>query len=109
MGREKKGFQVLGVNHYSTGRRLVPLVEIVKRTVHMTLELADRVGAGGQLGEARPASVEPGTNRTGDGVADPAESNCVAAERTARIGTEPHTLPACDVDRVRRIAGPRSA
>jgi 3-oxoacyl-[acyl-carrier-protein] synthase III len=52
MGREKKGFQVLGVNYYSTGRRLVPLVEIVKRTVHMTRELADRVGAGKQLGEA---------------------------------------------------------
>ncbi|MGO9245972.1 MAG: hypothetical protein ACLP0A_07145 [Verrucomicrobiia bacterium] len=52
MGREKRGFQVLGVNQYSTGRRLVPLVEIVKRTVHMTRELADRVGAGGQLGEA---------------------------------------------------------
>ncbi|MGD1018637.1 MAG: hypothetical protein ABSA12_04885 [Verrucomicrobiia bacterium] len=52
MGRERRGFQVLGVNHYSTGRRLVPLVEIVKRTVHMTRELADRVGVGGRLGEA---------------------------------------------------------
>lgn len=52
IGREKKGFQVLGVNYYSTGRRLVPLVEIVKRTVHMTRELADRVGVGRQLDEA---------------------------------------------------------
>jgi 3-oxoacyl-[acyl-carrier-protein] synthase III len=52
MSREKKGFQVLGINYYSTGRRLVPLVEIVKRAVHMTRELADRVGVGKQLGEA---------------------------------------------------------
>lgn len=52
LGHEKKGFQVLGFNHYSTGRRLVPLVEIVKRTVHMTRELADRVGVSGQIGEA---------------------------------------------------------
>ena len=52
MSREKNGFQVLGIDHYSTGRRLVPLVEIVKRTVHMTRELAECAGVTSGLGEA---------------------------------------------------------
>lgn len=40
VGREPRGYEVLGVTYYSTTRRLVPLVEIVKRTVQMTQELA---------------------------------------------------------------------
>ena len=33
-------YQLLGINYYSTARTLVPLFEIVKRTVQMTRELA---------------------------------------------------------------------
>lgn len=40
VGREQQGYEVLGISYYSTTRRLVPLVEIVKRTVQMTQELA---------------------------------------------------------------------
>ncbi len=39
VGREQRGYQVLGISYYSTIRRMVPLVEIVKRTVQMTQEL----------------------------------------------------------------------
>ncbi|HEX8281509.1 MAG TPA: hypothetical protein VF551_09030, partial [Chthoniobacterales bacterium] len=38
--RNAGDYQVLGVSFYSTTRTLVPLVEIVKRTVQMTQELA---------------------------------------------------------------------
>ena len=40
IGREEHGYQLLGVNYYSTTRPLVPLVEIVKRTVQMIMDLA---------------------------------------------------------------------
>jgi hypothetical protein len=40
VGREPQGYQLLGVNYYSTTRTLVPLVEIVKRTVEMIQDLA---------------------------------------------------------------------
>ncbi len=35
VGKESKGYQILGVNWYSTGRTAVPLLELVKRTVQM--------------------------------------------------------------------------
>jgi hypothetical protein len=44
VGREPRGYQLLGINFYSTPRVLVPLVEIVKRTVRMTQELAACTG-----------------------------------------------------------------
>jgi hypothetical protein len=40
VGREDRGYQLLGVSYYSTMRKLVPLVEIVKRTVEMVQSLA---------------------------------------------------------------------
>ena len=40
VGREERGYQLLGINYYSTTRKLVPLVEIVKRTVEMMQGLA---------------------------------------------------------------------
>jgi hypothetical protein len=40
VGREERGYQVLGISYYSTTRKLVPLVEIVKRTVEMIQQLA---------------------------------------------------------------------
>jgi hypothetical protein len=42
-GREKRGFKLLGITYYSTIRRIVPLVEIVKRSVQMIRELAKEV------------------------------------------------------------------
>ncbi len=44
VGRSRHGYQVLGVNFYSTTRTLVPLVEIVKRTVQMIQDLATHLG-----------------------------------------------------------------
>lgn len=44
VGSEQCGYQVLGIQFYSTARRLVPLVEIVKRTVEMTQKLATGLG-----------------------------------------------------------------
>lgn len=44
LGREQCGYQLLGINYYSTTRTLVPLVEIVKRTVQMTKDLATSLG-----------------------------------------------------------------
>ena len=44
VGRKKQGYQLLGIGYYSTTRRLVPLVEIVKRTVEMIQSLADDLG-----------------------------------------------------------------
>ena len=44
VGREDRGYQLLGVSCYSTMRKLVPLVEIVKRTVEMTQALASELG-----------------------------------------------------------------
>jgi hypothetical protein len=41
VGGEKQGYRLLGIGYYSTTRRLVPLVEIVKRTVEMIQTLAD--------------------------------------------------------------------
>src|SRR6476659_5308775 len=43
VGREERGYQLLGINYYSTTRKLVPLVEVVKRTVQMIQELANRL------------------------------------------------------------------
>jgi hypothetical protein len=40
VGHEARGYQLLGLNYYSTTRKLVPLVEIVKRTVEMVQSLA---------------------------------------------------------------------
>jgi hypothetical protein len=40
VGKEERGYQILGVKYYSTTRKLVPLVEIVKRTVDMIQTLA---------------------------------------------------------------------
>jgi hypothetical protein len=40
-GPEKRGYRVLGLMFYSTARTLVPLVEIVKRTVQMVTDLAE--------------------------------------------------------------------
>ena len=39
LGREKNGYQVLGIAYYSTQRAIVPLVEIVKQTVLMVRDL----------------------------------------------------------------------
>ncbi len=44
VGREKRGYQLLGTSYYSTTRKLVPLVEIVKRTVEMIQGLATELG-----------------------------------------------------------------
>ena len=44
VGREKQSYQLLGISYYSTTRRLVPLVEIVQRTVEMIQSLADDLG-----------------------------------------------------------------
>jgi hypothetical protein len=40
VGREQSGYQLLGINHYSTTRAKIPFVEIVKRTVQMIQDLA---------------------------------------------------------------------
>jgi len=40
IGHDQCGYQLLGINYYSTTRRAVPFVEIVKRTVQMIQELA---------------------------------------------------------------------
>jgi 3-oxoacyl-[acyl-carrier-protein] synthase III len=40
VGHEQYGYQLLGINYYSTTRTAVPFVEIVKRTVQMVQELA---------------------------------------------------------------------
>ena len=44
VGPEERGYQLLGLNYYSTTRKLVPLVEIVKRTVDMMQSLAAELG-----------------------------------------------------------------
>lgn len=44
VGPEKRGYQLLGISYYSTVRRLVPLVEIVKRTVEMVQGLVSDLG-----------------------------------------------------------------
>jgi hypothetical protein len=44
VGREERGYQLLGISYYSTTRKLVPLVEIVKRTVEMIQALATELG-----------------------------------------------------------------
>jgi hypothetical protein len=40
LGRDQCGYQLLGISYYSTTRMLVPLVEVVKRTVRMVRSLA---------------------------------------------------------------------
>ena len=44
VGHERRGYQLLGLNFYSTTRRAVPFVEIVKLTVQMIQELATCLG-----------------------------------------------------------------
>ncbi len=44
VGPETRGYRLLGISYYSTARKLVPLVEIVKRTVEMTEGLARELG-----------------------------------------------------------------
>ena len=44
VGPEQHGYQLLGINYYSTTRPGVPFVEIVKRTVQMVQELATSLG-----------------------------------------------------------------
>jgi hypothetical protein len=44
VGREERGYRLLGVSYYSTTRKLVPLVEIVKRSVDMIQELSGGLG-----------------------------------------------------------------
>lgn len=39
LGRERSGYQVMGVAQYSSSRSLIPLVEVVKRSVVMTKSL----------------------------------------------------------------------
>ena len=41
VGREKRGYQLLGISYYSTTRQIVPLVQIVKLAVQMIRELAN--------------------------------------------------------------------
>ncbi len=41
IGHEQLGYQLLGINYYSTTRTAVPFVEIVKRTVQMIQDLAN--------------------------------------------------------------------
>lgn len=43
LGRTQCGYQLLGIHYYSTTRKLVPLLEVVKRTVQMIKELAIRL------------------------------------------------------------------
>ena len=44
VGRERCGYQILGLNYYSTTRVLVPLLEVIKRTVQMIQVLAKKLG-----------------------------------------------------------------
>ena len=44
VGHQQHGYQLLGVNYYSTTRAGVPFVEIVRRTVQMVQELATNLG-----------------------------------------------------------------
>jgi hypothetical protein len=44
VGHEERGYQLLGLDYYSTTRKAVPLVEIVKRTVEMMQSLAIELG-----------------------------------------------------------------
>lgn len=43
-GRGKGGYQVMGVGQYSSSRSLIPLVEVVKRSVVMTKALLETAG-----------------------------------------------------------------
>jgi hypothetical protein len=47
MGREKCGYQLLGISYYSSKRLHVPLVEIVKQTVQMVRSLTKALGVDG--------------------------------------------------------------
>lgn len=44
VGPERRGYQLLGISYYSTVRKLVPLVEVVKRTVEMIQGLTSDLG-----------------------------------------------------------------
>ena len=43
-GHEKRGYQVMAVGQYSSSRSLIPLVEVVKRSVVMTKSLLEGAG-----------------------------------------------------------------
>lgn len=47
IGREECGYQLLGINYYSTKRSHMPLVEIVKLTVQMVRDLTKALGVDG--------------------------------------------------------------
>lgn len=46
-GREKRGYQVMGIGQYSSSRPLIPLVEVVKRSVFLTKSLLELTGLSG--------------------------------------------------------------
>jgi hypothetical protein len=50
-GRAKGGYQVMAVGQYSSSRPLIPLVEVVKRSVVMTKSLLTQVGLSCESGE----------------------------------------------------------
>jgi hypothetical protein len=43
-GRHRSGYQIMGVGQYSSSRALIPLVEVVKRSVVMTKSLLEGAG-----------------------------------------------------------------
>jgi len=43
VSRERRGYQVIGVGQYSSSRKLIPLVEVVKRAVQMTRRLCGMI------------------------------------------------------------------
>jgi hypothetical protein len=43
IGREPAGYQIIGVGQYSSSRKLIPLVEVVKRAVQMTRQLCSMI------------------------------------------------------------------
>ncbi len=43
VGSQPNNYQLLGINYYSTARLMVPLIEVVQRTVRMIRELADQL------------------------------------------------------------------
>jgi hypothetical protein len=57
VGRESGGYQLLGINYYSTTRTLVPLLEVVKRAVDMINDLARSLSV--NLSEANVAIHYP--------------------------------------------------
>jgi hypothetical protein len=44
VGRDRTGYQIMGVGQYSSSRPLIPLVEVVKRSIVMTKSLLEMAG-----------------------------------------------------------------